>query len=356
MNKKKNFYTFQDSANAFLAVLLAQIVVLLVYSSIISAISASTGQDSAVVASSEICLYINMILSELIFFLVYLFYNIATQKKGYKQATRLNAKLNWKVVLVVVGLGFVAVFGFNQFVELINYFLTNILGLNPGDGIALEMNSIWRFLIGIVFLALFPAVFEELVFRGIIFNGLREKLSPKKAIIASALLFALMHLSIYKTVYQFVLGIMLAIIIYYTGSILYSMIFHFINNFSIVLVNYICSTTNTTLFSYTNWGAGEIIQAVGIMLISVVILAVGCYYLGKHFKAKEDFDKDYEEAYEDVEFDDGEANFVAGTDVTGLSDYEIKQLGTSTFITARGWMIIGVIIAAVMWLISSFGA
>ena len=354
MDKRKSRYSFQDSANAFLAVILAQIVFLLVYSMIISAVCESTGQTAEAITSSGICIYLNMILSESIFFLVYLFYNIATQKSGFKKATRLNRKFDWKVLLIVIGLAVVSVFGFNHFVEFVNYFLTDICGLKTSAGIAYSIDTPIKFIIATILMAVFPAVFEELVFRGIIFNGLREKLSPAKAIVLCTILFTIMHMSIYKTVYQVVLGAMLSIIIYYTGSIVYSMIFHFVNNFIIVLINYITTMTGSTAFAYTTWGAGDIVQAIGVMLISVAVLVVGCYFLGKYCKKQPDFDKEHIEAYGDIEESEDEADFVAGTDVTGLSDYEVKQLGSTVFITAKGWMIISIVIAGFLWFVSSF--
>jgi membrane protease YdiL (CAAX protease family) len=354
MDKKKSRYSFQDSANAFLAVILAQIVFLLVYSMIIASISESTGMAVEEITGAEICIYLNMILSEGIFFLVYLFYNIATQKSGFKQASRLNKKFDWKVLLLVVGLSIVAVFGFNHFIELVNHILTDVLGLSSGAGIDYVIDTPLKFIIATVLMAVFPAVFEELVFRGIIFNGLREKLSPRKAIILCSILFALMHMSIYKTVYQIVLGLMLSIIVYYTGSIVYSMVFHFVNNFVIVLLNYITTITGSDAFTYTTWAAGDIVKAVGVMLISTAVLVVGCYFLGKYCKKQPDFDKDHKETYGDIEDAEEEANFVAGTDVTGLSDYEVKQLGSTMFITAKGWLIISMVIAGFLWFVSSF--
>ena len=62
----------------------------------------------------------------------------------------------------------------------------------------------------------------------------------------------------------------------------------------------------------------------------------------------------YAPTYGDVEDSDEEANFVAGTDVTGLSEYEVKQLGSTVFITAKGWLIISMVIAGLLWFVSSF--
>ena len=65
----------------------------------------------------------------------------------------------------------------------------------------------------IVLFAILPAICEELIFRGVIFNGLRKNFSDTFAVIFSALLFALMHSSVMQLAYPFIMGIIFAIIV-----------------------------------------------------------------------------------------------------------------------------------------------
>ena len=75
-------------------------------------------------------------------------------------------------------------------------------------------------------------IFEELLFRGIILNGLLNKYknSSKKAIIYSAMAFGLVHLNIPQGINAFIGGIILGSIYYYTKSMKLSIFAHFINN------------------------------------------------------------------------------------------------------------------------------
>jgi len=75
-------------------------------------------------------------------------------------------------------------------------------------------------------------IFEELLFRGIILNGLLNKYknSSKKAIIYSAVVFGLVHLNIPQGINAFIGGIILGLIYYYTKSMKLSIFAHFINN------------------------------------------------------------------------------------------------------------------------------
>lgn len=75
-------------------------------------------------------------------------------------------------------------------------------------------------------------IFEELLFRGIILNGLLNKYknSSKKAIIYSAMVFGLVHLNIPQGINAFIGGIILGFIYCYTKSMKLSIFAHFINN------------------------------------------------------------------------------------------------------------------------------
>lgn len=74
-----------------------------------------------------------------------------------------------------------------------------------------------------------PGICEELVFRGLIFSGLR-RLGPWPAVLLSALLFGLAHASIYRLLPTFVLGVLLGILRWRSGSILPGMVMHALNN------------------------------------------------------------------------------------------------------------------------------
>lgn len=75
-------------------------------------------------------------------------------------------------------------------------------------------------------------IFEELFFRGILLNGFlsKYKKSPKKAIIYSSIIFAVIHLNIPQGINAFIGGIILGGIYYYTKSMKLAMFAHFINN------------------------------------------------------------------------------------------------------------------------------
>lgn len=62
------------------------------------------------------------------------------------------------------------------------------------------------------------ALVEEIAFRGIIFNRLREDLPLVAALLLQAALFGLIHFNVLQSAYTFTLGIILGLAYYWTGS------------------------------------------------------------------------------------------------------------------------------------------
>ena len=74
-----------------------------------------------------------------------------------------------------------------------------------------------------------PAICEELLFRGLVFSGMR-RLGVWPAVLGSALLFALAHASIYRLMPTFILGVVLGVLRWRSRSVVPGMVMHAINN------------------------------------------------------------------------------------------------------------------------------
>ena len=84
--------------------------------------------------------------------------------------------------------------------------------------------------VGVLFaVALLPAIFEEIIFRGFLLKGMRA-FGTVGAILISGGLFAIFHQNPAQTVYQFCCGAAFALVAIRSGSILPTMLSHFINN------------------------------------------------------------------------------------------------------------------------------
>lgn len=77
--------------------------------------------------------------------------------------------------------------------------------------------------------AVTPAICEEFLMRGIVYDGYK-KYGIHIAAVMNGILFGIMHLNIYQFSYTFVSGMVMTYLVHITGSIFASMLLHLINN------------------------------------------------------------------------------------------------------------------------------
>ncbi|MBR1988258.1 MAG: CPBP family intramembrane metalloprotease, partial [Clostridia bacterium] len=104
----------------------------------------------------------------------------------------------------------------------------NKLGL-VSSGIEFDLN-IKNYFLSLIAMVLFPAICEELLFRGLIFKGMKQH-GKNLSITLSAIAFSIFHMSIFQTIYPLLFGLLLGIIMYKENNIFYTITMHFINNF-----------------------------------------------------------------------------------------------------------------------------
>ena len=80
-----------------------------------------------------------------------------------------------------------------------------------------------------------PAVGEEILFRGGVSRGLKRK-NYVFGMVMTGFLFSIFHGNATQTVHQFLFGMVLTFIYFTTGSLLASIIAHFINNFFAIML------------------------------------------------------------------------------------------------------------------------
>lgn len=114
------------------------------------------------------------------------------------------------------------------FLNLLSFDLFTALGLDLSKNVmtSYDTDNLW---LSVLTIALLPAIFEELFFRGAILSVLSNK-KKASSIFISAALFALVHGSLYMIPSSFFAGIVLGITVYLTESIYTAMLVHFINN------------------------------------------------------------------------------------------------------------------------------
>lgn len=149
---------------------------------------------------------------------------------------------NFLQVLVGFFIMLVANYMANPFEELTKMVLVHLPSIDKAAKAAedlytqavLSMSNLkgWgQFILAVFIVAFFPAVFEELLFRGVLQNFIAKwSRMPVLAVIIASLLFSLVHASYYLFISRFILGLALGFMFHYTKNIWVNIFAHFINN------------------------------------------------------------------------------------------------------------------------------
>lgn len=115
-----------------------------------------------------------------------------------------------------------------------------------------------------IFLALMPAIFEELAFRGVMLRIL-SPYGKWQAIILSAAIFGSMHINPPQALFAFAFGIMAGWLYMKTGTLLWGMLIH-------LSVNGLSGISAVTMTYYSE-------MSPGVVLIGLLALGLMCYAL-----------------------------------------------------------------------------
>lgn len=96
--------------------------------------------------------------------------------------------------------------------------------------------------LAVITMAAIPAICEEFLFRGAMMSAL-ERYGTRHAFLVTSLLFALLHGSITGLPAQFLLGIVLCLVVFWTDSIYAGLIYHTVHNAAAVILDYLQSRT-----------------------------------------------------------------------------------------------------------------
>ncbi len=150
--------------------------------------------------------------------------------------------------------------------------------------IALSNLKNWpEYLTALVIMAFFPAMFEEVFFRGAMQNLLvKWWRSPMAAIFVTSFLFSLIHMSIYLFLSRLLLGFVLGLMYHKTKNIWVNILAHFINNAIAVTQMFYLSRQPTkidinSIDPHIHWSVG---------VLGIITLAALFYFLDKASQKK----------------------------------------------------------------------
>ncbi|MBQ8885416.1 MAG: CPBP family intramembrane metalloprotease [Clostridia bacterium] len=139
-------------------------------------------------------------------------------------------------------------------------------------------SSGWLILYAFLLSTVLPAIFEELLFRGVILRGFLQ-FGKAAAVILSAVLFALAHGNVDQLIYQFLLGAAMGYLYLETRNLAVCCVVHFTNNFFV--------TASSLIYSGAAERAGNTavylsITEIMFVLIGAVCLISALIYFIKH--------------------------------------------------------------------------
>ncbi len=186
---------------------------------------------------------------------------ILTAKTARERFGLRPCKKNLWIFVILAGVGC-------QFVMLLLNLPVNLL-LNEGESVVPK--NLPELLAAIVVVAIVPAVFEEFLFRGIVY-GVMKEFNTRAAMVFTTLLFAMMHGSITGFLGYLFFGWAAIQVLNRTGSMYACMGFHLANNLVAVLL----SRYSENLLSYPT---GTLLLF-GFGLLAAVLGGVGLWKMG----------------------------------------------------------------------------
>lgn len=198
---------------------------------------------------------------------------LGSTSKARKDKTESVAQRKQKVELYLIGL---------VIAQIINTIFVSLARIEQSEALeaalAVPQSSI-GILLYIVYLAVIPAVFEELLFRKAILNG-AKKFGNVFAVIFTAVVFGLFHQNLQQLLGTALIGLVLAIVTIKTGDIKTSMAIHFTNNFFATLVQIVYAGIDTGTVTTTT------LICVSLILVILIFAFIGVILLIKALVTK----------------------------------------------------------------------
>ncbi|MBC2581658.1 CPBP family intramembrane glutamic endopeptidase, partial [Clostridium sp. DJ247] len=160
-------------------------------------------------------------------FLVIYFYSVLFDLKNICKFKKIGTSTSLFIILNAISTNAII----DTFLSVID---SKFIKLTPVISINTTNNA--NIILALVLAIFITPVFEEILFRGLILNELRNHFNLSISILTQAVIFGLFHLNRVQAIYTFIAGIVLALIYIWTDSIYSTIICHFIYNLTGILI------------------------------------------------------------------------------------------------------------------------
>lgn len=231
----------------------------------------------ALIPQGLIMFSVSLILGQILMLVAATIYIITLKPKEYGKG-RWNMFNIWLLVPITVMV--IALMPVGTFLNA----LSMIVFENRATGMISNVSN-YHIILAVFLMAVVPALAEEFVFRGLIYHGYR-KVSALKAILMSSFLFGIFHMNFNQFFYAFFFGIVFALLLEATGSIIAPIVAHLLFNAfnTIIAVNYIKNNSEsineitnaqkTTEFDLQYYVILGVYALVGLIIASLLMIFI----------------------------------------------------------------------------------
>ena len=268
-NRQDRTLYVHDGAANYIVAYVFQIILQFLFSIII--IATMTLDERSAFSTTITYTIIICIVNELSIALTPLSYSKVLGQNYYKDMG-FKKKISILDVVMLIGMTVCLIVAFSPIATWVAEIFINS-GYDPKTLSNVVVDSPLTLFLTTIFLAILPACFEEILYRGMIARAFSRK-SYIFAIFMGAFMFAIMHGNPIQFVHQFMLGIVCSVVYFATGSIYASIIVHFTNNFIALVGGYITYLHPFEIPLYAN----ILMVIFGIILLTILLYVFVVYH------------------------------------------------------------------------------
>lgn len=216
-------------------------------------------------------LYVGLLITEYIIVLLPAVLFLKLKGYSFKENLRLN-KITLKQVIITI---LIVIFSYPVavFLNFIGITILSQFGELNANMIPLP-STLGEFIVSFLIIALTPGICEEIMFRGVIMSSY-NRLGKKKAIIYSAIIFAIFHFNGQNLLGPIYLGILLGVMAYKTNSLYTVIIGHTVNNTIALTIGFFATQIGVEV-----GGAMSIVPGIAEFILAAGVLGLGALGFG----------------------------------------------------------------------------
>lgn len=215
---------------------------------------------------------INIIVSQLCCMLPPVVIVCHIKKYDFLTVMRLRKGINFLQVLMLIGISFGLIYVANGINSIFLGILEIFTGYAP-SGSDLPIETLPQMIFAAFLYGLLPAFCEEFFFRGLVMRAF-ERFSAFAAIVFSAAIFGIMHGNLQQVLFAAVIGVVLAIVVRQTDSLVPAMIIHFTNNFLAMVINFVQTSSGVVEEQVAVTPMDTISSGITLVVSGLPILAI----------------------------------------------------------------------------------